>query len=73
MGAVCATGAAGGASQPSCGEELAIIPLAASPYDCQAKVAPTPMQNVIKKRLNGREARLPRDGRAAGIMSISLG
>ncbi len=49
-GALCATGSACGANQPSCGYEFAIISRAASPYDCQAKVAATPMQKIIKKR-----------------------
>src|SRR5712691_644575 len=61
--AIRAWGAACGAHQPSCGDELAIISLAASPYDCQAKVAATPMQNMSSNRARLREARLPSDGR----------
>src|SRR4029450_3722295 len=50
LGVVCARGAVCGANQPSCGDEFASIALAASPYDCQAKVAPIPMENMIRKR-----------------------
>src|SRR5262249_10313735 len=49
---------------PSCSDEPAIIARAASPYDCQAKVAETPMQNTIRKRASLRETRLPNDSRA---------
>src|SRR5262249_2635466 len=51
-GAVCAT-AASGANQPSCGYELAILSLAMSPDDCQASVAKTPTQNVIRNLIIG--------------------
>src|SRR5258708_35921673 len=51
-GAVCAT-AASGANQPNCGYEFAILSLAASPYDCQASVAKTPTQNVIRNLIIG--------------------
>src|SRR5262249_37670141 len=63
LGVVCARGAGCGANQPSCGDEFASIALAASPYDCQAKVAPIPMENMIRKRVRPREALLPSDGR----------
>jgi hypothetical protein len=46
-------GASFGANQCSWGYELATISLAASPYDCQAKVAATPMQdeqNLLAER-----------------------
>src|SRR5229473_3796383 len=56
-GLFCVTGAACGTDQPSRGNELAIVLLAASPYDCQARVATTPMQNVIGARAN--RIRLP--------------
>jgi hypothetical protein len=52
-----------GTNQPSCGDKLAIVALAASPYDCQAKVVLTPMQNTISMRAMLREARLPSEGR----------
>src|SRR5215831_20649623 len=62
LGVVCARGAVCGANQPSCGDEFASIALAASPYDCQAKVAPIPMENMIR---NGRDrARLSRQATA---------
>src|SRR6266404_6847439 len=61
-GVFCATGSACGANQPSCGYEFTIISRAASPYDCQAKVAATPMQNAIRKRARAREARLRTGG-----------
>src|SRR6266853_4088387 len=57
-GAFCATGSACGVNQPSCGYEFAIISRAASPCDCQAKVAATPMQKVIRKRTSASKARL---------------
>src|SRR5260370_30551042 len=57
-GVFCATGSACGANQPSCGYEFAIIARAASPYDCQAKVAAIPMQKVIRKRTSASKARL---------------
>src|SRR5260370_38881410 len=56
-GAFCA-GKGSGANQPSCGYEFAIIARAASPYDCQAKVAATPMQKVIRRRMSASRARL---------------
>src|SRR5580704_2057016 len=62
-GSACAIGAGGGASQPSRGNERAIMSLATSPYDCQANVATTPMQNVIEKRAR---TRLTRTGCRAG-------
>src|SRR5262249_28855822 len=62
---VCAVSAGRGASQPSCGCEFAIISLAASPYDCQSKVAATPIQNAIGKRASKR-GRLRTDGAPLG-------
>src|SRR6516225_1373720 len=44
--------------QPSSGAFAANICLAASPYDCQAKVAPTPIQIASRKRANPPEPRL---------------
>jgi hypothetical protein len=38
-----------GASLSNCSDQFAIIPLAASPYDCQPDVAATPRQNAITK------------------------
>src|SRR5215831_15311833 len=63
LGVVCAGGAVCGANQPSCGDEFASIALAASPYDCQAKVAPIPMENMIRKRARPREALRPSERR----------
>src|SRR5262245_12104581 len=54
---------ADGTNQPSCGDKFAIISLAALPYDCQAKVAVTPIQNMIRKRARPREARFTSDAR----------
>ena len=62
-GVVCAGGAVCGANQPNCGHEFAIIALAASPYDCKAKVVPTPMKHAMRKRARARKALLPSDGR----------
>ena len=62
-GAIGTTGAVCGANQPSCGDELAIIARAASPYACQAKVVPTPTEKTINKRASPRKARLASDGR----------
>src|SRR5262249_22038585 len=64
-GATCGTDAVSGANEASCGHEVAIIALAASPYHCQAKVVPTPTENTIRKRTRPREALLPSDGRIA--------
>jgi hypothetical protein len=62
--AVCSGAEAGsGANEASCGHEVAIIALAASPYHCQAKVVHTPIENTIRKRTKRREALLPSDGR----------
>src|SRR5215470_14954160 len=71
-GAFCSTSSACGANQRSGGYEFAIICLAASPYDCQAKVAATPMQNATRKRA-GREARLRTNGCRFGSGSFSKG
>src|SRR5229473_4860003 len=57
-GALCATSSACRANRPSCGYEFAIISRAASPYDCQATVAATPMQRVIRKRTSASKDRL---------------
>jgi hypothetical protein len=62
-GAACGTDAVSGANEASCGHEVAIIALAASPYHCQSKVAQTPIENTIRKRTRPREALLPSDGR----------
>src|SRR6266849_7387116 len=70
-GTFCAVGRGRGANQPSSGYEFAIICLAASPYDRQANVAATPMQNVIRKRERAREARLRSDGCPFGNGSFS--
>src|SRR5262249_5034927 len=82
-GVFCATGLASGANQLSCEyrlaiislaappyDWLAIISLAASPYDCQAKVAETPMQKIIRKRTTAIKARLPNDDRPFGYLSF---
>ncbi len=61
-GTFCAIGRGRGANQPSCGYEFAIISRAASPYDCQAKVVPTPTQKMARKRERAREARLRSGG-----------
>src|SRR5215813_12318750 len=69
LGVVGAVGAVCGANQPSCGDEFASIALAASPYDCQAKVAPIPMENMRRPReaLSPSEARIaPTDESAIG-------
>src|SRR5262249_48273011 len=73
LGVVCARGAVCGANQPSCGDEFASIALAASPYDCQAKVAPIPMENTIRKRARPREALPPSDGPIAPTDEPSIG
>src|SRR5262245_44520272 len=73
LGVVCARGAVCGANQPSCGDEFASIALAASPYDCQAKVAPIPMENMIRKRARPREALRPSDGPTAPTDESSIG
>src|SRR6516162_3264320 len=48
-GAACGTGAGSGAC------EVAIIALAASPYQCQVKPVPTQIENRIRKRTKPRE------------------
>src|SRR5215475_3277673 len=73
LGVVGAVGAVCGANQPSCGDEFASIALAASPYDCQAKVAPIPMENMIRKRARPREALRPSDGPTAPTDEPSIG
>src|SRR5262245_44009107 len=73
LGVVCARGAVCGANQPSCGDEFASIALAASPYDCQAKVAPIPMENMIRKRARRREALPPSDGPIAPTDEPAVG
>jgi hypothetical protein len=62
LGALGASGSAGGANQPNTEYEFAIICLAVSVYDRQANVAATPMQNAIRRRERSREARLRSDG-----------
>src|SRR5262252_421360 len=69
LGVVCASGAVCGANQPSCGDEFASIALAASPYDCQAKVAPIPMENMIRPR----KALSPSDGPIAPTDEHAIG
>src|SRR5258708_4788347 len=71
LGALCAIGSSCGANQLSSGYEFAIICLAASPFDRQANVAATPMQNVIRNRERAREARLRSDGCPFGNGSFS--
>src|SRR5262249_53282869 len=73
LGVVCARGAVCGANQPSCGDEFASIALAASPYDCQPKVTPIPMENTIRKRPRPREALPPSDGPIAPTYEPSIG
>src|SRR5262249_13132477 len=73
LGVVGAVGAVCGANQPSCGDEFASIALAASPYDCQAKVAPIPIENMIRKRARPREALWPSDGPIAPTDEPSIG
>src|SRR6516162_370604 len=53
-----ASASSAGPTQPNCSDPLAIISLAAPPYDCQPDVAATPRQNAIRKRKMVR----PRDG-----------
>jgi len=72
-GAVCSrTGVGSGANEASCGHDVAIIALAASPYHCQANVAPTPIENTIRKRTRRREALLPSDGRISAQAELSI-
>jgi hypothetical protein len=59
---VCGKDSVAGANHPSCGHELAIKSLAVSPYACQARVAPTPVQNTIRERESLREALVTTDG-----------
>src|SRR6476660_6222418 len=66
-----ARGAVCGANQPSCGDEFASIALAASPNDCQPKVAPIPMENMIRKRARPRDA--PSDGPIAPTDEPAIG
>src|SRR5215475_8532172 len=73
LGVVCARGAVCGANQPSCGDEFASIALAASPYDCQTKVAPIPMENMIRKRARPREALPPSDDGPIAPTDESIG
>src|SRR6516162_2267526 len=70
-GPFCATGSACGANLLSCGYELAIVSLGGSRYDCQAKVAETPMQKIIRKRTRAGKARLPRNDHPFGRLSFS--
>src|SRR6266571_6227150 len=49
-------------NQPSDGARATTISLAASPWDCQASVAPIPMRTAIINRVRVRNIRLPIDG-----------
>jgi hypothetical protein len=60
-GVVSTPGAGGGANQLSFVVEFAIFALAALPYDCQPRVAQTPMETRIRKRARLRNARLTSD------------
>src|SRR5712671_1292077 len=51
-------------NQPSNGARATTISLAASPWDCQASVAPIPMRTAIINRVRVRNIRLPIDGRS---------
>src|SRR6266436_3779585 len=46
-------------NQASVGTRATTISLAASPWDCQASVAPTPKRTAIKNRVRVRNIRLP--------------
>src|SRR5262249_52126157 len=70
-GAFCAVNRGRDANQPSRGYEFAIISLATSPYDCKTRVAPIPLQNVMRKRKRARVARLRSDGCPFGNGSFS--
>src|SRR5712671_1789497 len=50
-------------NQASVGTGATTISLAASPWDCQASVAPTPKRTAIKNRVRVRNIRLPIVGR----------
>jgi hypothetical protein len=50
-GAQYAIGVVRGANHPSCEYELAMIRLAASPKDCQARIAAAPTQSGITIRV----------------------
>src|SRR5215470_1097560 len=67
-GALRVTGAACGANQSSCENVFAIASLAASPRDCQARVAATPTQNMTEARASG--TRLPGLGRSLWGWSV---
>src|SRR6266478_3968361 len=54
-------------NQPSDGAWATTMSLAASPWDCQARVAPMPMRTSIKNRVRVRNIRLPIDGRSLAI------
>ena len=56
-------------NQASVGTRAATIPLAASPWDCQASVAPTPMRAAIENRVRVRNIRLPIEGRSFATSS----
>src|SRR6516165_9927912 len=57
-GAACRTDADSIANEISCGH---IVPCGL-PYHCQTKLAPTPIENAIRKRTRSRETLLPSDG-----------
>src|SRR5712664_1955552 len=54
-------------NRPSDGAWATTMSLAASPWDCQARVAPIPMRTAIKKPVRVRSIRLPIDGRSLAI------
>src|SRR5713226_8871534 len=54
-------------NQASDGARATTMSLAASPWDCQARVAPIPMRTAIKNRVRVRNIRLPIDGRSLAI------
>jgi hypothetical protein len=56
-------------SQASAGTRATARSRTASPYDCQASVAPTPMNTVMKNRAAARTIRLPIDGRRVATAS----
>ena len=51
-------------NQPSDGARATTISLAASPWDCQASVPPTPMRTAMKNRVRVLNIRLPTGGRS---------
>jgi hypothetical protein len=70
-GAVACGAAARAACWTDAGSGCGQVALAESPYHCQAKVAPTPIENTIRKRTRPRETLLPSDGRIISSRSES--